>query len=299
MNRLGSRGKGQGTRDKGQIFSLLACPLSLVPCPFVLWILLWQPPSQPPPPPEEFGRRVRTALQLDYQVQKDFTYLERRRDVRISRLGKVTIGPFRTFEVYPSDRPGGTYKRLIEVDGKPLGPAELAKADAEHARDLREGDSRVRSEDARQRAERVSQADEEQRDRNAILADAIAVFHPTYVGRESVEGESVLVADLKPRAEARVTTREGRWMKRFAGRIWVAAEDYQLVKIDMRAFDDISIGWGVIGRINKGSRVLYSRRRFEHAWLPAEVTYEASGRTLLFRPFQFTATTTFSGYKRR
>ena len=157
----------------------------------------------------------------------------------------------------------------------------------------------MRSEDARQRAERVSQADEEQRDRDAILADAIAVFQPTYVGRESVEGESVLIADLKPRAEARVTTREGRWMKRFAGRIWVAAEDYQLVKIDMRAFDDISIGWGVIGRINKGSRVLYSRRRFEHAWLPAEVTYEASGRTLLFRPFQFTATTTFSGYKRR
>ena len=45
------------------------------------------------------------------------------------------------------------------------------------------------------------------------------------------------------------------------GRMWVAADDYQLVKIDMRAFDDISIGWGVVGRVNKGSRVLYLRRR--------------------------------------
>jgi hypothetical protein len=306
MNRLGSREKGKGTREKmprksaSFSLSLLAFPFSLVPFPLAaLWIALWQPPSQPPPPPEEFGRRVRTALQLDYQVQKEFTYLERRRDVRISRLGKVTIGPLRTFEVFPSDRPGGTYKRLIEVDGKPVPPDELARRDAEHARDLRERDLRVRSDGTRQPAARSSQADEEQRDREAILADAIAVFQPAYVGRESVDGEPVLVADLKPRADARVTTREGRWMKRFAGRMWVAADDYQLVKIDMRAFDDITIGWGVVGRINTGSRVLYSRRRFEHAWLPAEVTYEASGRTLLFRPFQFTATTTFSGYKRR
>ena len=147
-------------------------------------------------------------------------------------------------------------------------------------------------------APRLSQAEEEQRDRNAILADAIAVFHATYVGRESVDGEPVLVADLKPRADARVTTREGRWMKHFDGQLWVAEADYQIVKIDMRAVDDITIGWGVVGRIHKGSRVLYSRRRFENAWLPAEITYEASGRTLIFRPFQFKVTTTYSDYRR-
>ena len=123
MSRLGSRDKGK--REKGRanprVFLVLGFSLSLIPCPLAaLWIALWQPRPNPRLRPRSFGRRVRTALQLDYQVQKDFTYLERRRDVRISRLGKVTIGPFRTFEVYPSDRPGGTYKRLIEVDGKPL-----------------------------------------------------------------------------------------------------------------------------------------------------------------------------------
>jgi hypothetical protein len=29
------------------------------------------------------------------------------------------------------------------------------------------------------------------------------------------------------------------------------------------------------------------------------VTYEASGRTLLFRPFEFRVTTTYSDYRRR
>ena len=34
-------------------------------------------------------------------------------------------------------------------------------------------------------------------------------------------------------------------------------------------------------------------------WLPVETTYEASGRTLIFRPFQFNLTTTYSDYRRR
>jgi hypothetical protein len=256
-------------------------------------------PSQPPPAPDEFGRRVRMAFQLDPQIQKNFTYLERRRDIKVSRLGKVTVGPLRTFQVYPSDGPGGTYKRLIEIEGKPLPPDELARRDAEHAQDLRDAEAGAGTDGPRPRSEQMREAEEAQRDRAAIFADSLAVFQATYAGRETIEGEPVIVADLKPRADARVSTREGRWMKHFSGRMWLAANDYALVKLDMRAFEDITLGWGVIGRINEGSRVFYKRHRFEHAWLPAELTFEVTGRTLLFRPFNVNTTTTYSAYKRR
>ena len=88
-----------------------------------------QPPGVAAPGGQDLARRIREAVQLDYQLQRDFTYIERRRDVKISKLGKVTVGPLRTFEVFPSERPGGTYKRLIEVDGKRLPPEELARRD--------------------------------------------------------------------------------------------------------------------------------------------------------------------------
>jgi hypothetical protein len=254
---------------------------------------------QPPPAPDEFGRRVRMAFQLDPQIQKQFMFLERRRDIKVSRLGKVTLGPLRTFEVYPSDAPGGTYKRLIEVEGKPLPADELARRDAEHAQDLRAAQEGPRADGTRPGSERLREAEEAQRERAALFADALAVYQATYAGRETVEGEPVIVADLKPRADAPVNTREGRWMKHFSGRMWLAANDYALVKLDMRAFEDITVGWGVIGRLNEGSRVFYRRHRFEHAWLPAELTFDVSGRTLLFRPFNVNTTTTYSSYKRR
>jgi hypothetical protein len=259
-------------------------------------------PSQAPlraPLSAELTRRIREAVRLDYQTQADYTYVERRRDVKISRLGKVTIGPVRTFQVLPSPVVGQTYKRLIAVDDKPLSPEELAKRDAEHAADLKEAQARQARETPSERAERLERAASEQREREEILDDAFKAFEATVERREIVDGVPVLVARMRPRKDPPVKTREGRWMSHFEGYLWVAEADAQIVKIDMRAASDLTIGWGVVGRVHKGTRVLYARRRVESAWLPSETTYEASGRTLIFRPFQFTVTTTYSDYRRR
>jgi hypothetical protein len=261
----------------------------------------WQS-AHPPLPnlsPAEFERRVRQAVQLDFQVQRDFTYLEQRRDVKISKLGKVTIGPLRTFQVLPAPAPGQTYKRLIAENGVPLSAEELARRDAEHQKDIADAQERQRRESASQRSDRLERAAAEQGQRDQILEDAFRVYAARIEGRTTVDGQPVLITHLTPRRDAEVSTREGRWMKQFEGQLWVAEADYQVVKIDMRATSDVTIGWGVVGRIHKGSRVLYVRRRFENAWLPAETTYEASGRTLIFRPFQFNVSTTYSDYKRR
>jgi hypothetical protein len=239
--------------------------------------------------------RVRQGLQHTARIQQHFTYLERRRDVKISRLGKVTVGPVRTFEVYPSERPGEAYKRLIAVNDKPLTAAELAERDAEHRSDL----EKMENETPERRARRLEKTAEEQEHLEAMISDAFAVFAPTPAGREWVDGQRVLVADLQPRADAHVTTREGGWMKRFAGRVWISETNYQIARIDMRAIDDVTIGWGIVGRIHKGSRFLLVRRFVEDVWLPSSLTYEASGRTLLFRPFHFSLTTTYSDHKRR
>jgi hypothetical protein len=269
-----------------------------MPTLVLIWLAILQAPA-PHPSTDELARRVRQALKLDAQIQKDFAYVERRRDVKVSKLGKVTIGPLRTFEVFPSDPPGRTYKRLIEIDGVPLSAGELARRDADHERDLREAAARERRESERDRAARAARLADQARERDAIIDDAVAIFAPTIVGREMVDGQPVIVADVKPRQQAVAATREGKWMKAFEGRIWIAEADSQLVKVDMHAARDVTIGWGVVGRLFKGSRVVFERRRFDGAWLPSRITYEARGKTLLFRNFQFNVTTTYGSYRRQ
>lgn len=250
------------------------------------------------PDPAEVMRRVREAARLDNDVQSQFTYVEKRRDVKISTAGKVTVGPLRTFEVYPSPGSGGTYKRLIAIDGTPLAPQELARRDAEHLENLREEAEKRRRETPAQREARHATEAKERRERQARLDDAFAAYEASFVGRERLDGEPVLVFDLAPRTDARVTTREGRWMKHFAGRAWIAEDTYQIAKMDMRAIEDVTIGWGIVGRVHAGSRLVFSRRKFDGAWLPAEVIFDGSGRTLLFRPFEVHTITTYSDYRR-
>jgi len=269
------------------------------------WLVLgptppWQSSAPDlPADSEAIVRKVRDAARLDYEIQKEFTYLERRRDIRLSTFGKVTVGPLRTFEVYPSPIPGRTYKRLIEVDGKPLSTTELARLDAERQKTLREVEERHRAETPRQREARLKAEAAELREREAVLDDVVAVFEVTFQRREIVDGQTLLVGTATPRPAARTTTREGRWLKQFAGDVWISENDSQIARLDMRALDDVSIGWGIVGRVHQGSRFVFARRKVQGTWLPSEVTFEATGRTLLFRRFQIATTTTFSDYKRQ
>jgi hypothetical protein len=251
----------------------------------------------PLPDRDVFIARVRSAIRLDEDLQKDFTYIERRRDVKVSALGRVSVGPLRTFEVLPSPEPGRTYKRLIAIDDKPLDPAELQRRDAEHQRDLDNDARKRRREPPTQQARRLERAARERREDMTILEDALALFEPSLVSRDIVDGETTVVVSLTPRPNARLSTREGSWMRQFQGRAWFAEEDGQLARLEMHATDDVSIGWGIVGRLYKGSRIVVERRRVGNLWLPARLTFEGTGRTLMFRTFELSLVRDYSGYK--
>ena len=236
---------------------------------------------------------VRDTLKREYARPERFTYVEQSRDVDISRFGGVSIGPLQTFEVYPAPF-GDRWKRLIAVDGKPLDPAELARNDAKHRRDL----EKQQAETPRQRAARQRRDAEETRDRDAIIADAYAVFEPSYAGRETINGQPTIVLMLKPRPDARVTTREGGWLKLAAGKMWVSESDHAIARLRIATTEDLSIGWGVVARLEPGSGFDYRRTRVGDAWLPSELTVEGSGRTLLFRRFAVKTVTTYSRHQR-
>lgn len=266
---------------------LCACALTLAALP-----LAGSATDAQPPDLEALLGAVRETLKREYARPPRFMYVEQSRDVEISKLGTVSTGPLQTFEVYPAPF-GDRWKRLIAVDGKPLDPAELAKNDAKHRRDI----EKQQTETPRQRAARQRREAEEVRDRDAILADAHAVYEPTYVGRDTLNGQSVIVVSLKARPDARTTTREGGWLKQTVGKLWISEADHSIARIHVQTIDSLSIGWGVVARIEPGSGFDYVRTRVGNAWLPSELTVQGSGRTLLFRRFEVKTVTTYSGHQ--
>ena len=251
--------------------------------------------SDPPlPDKDHFVAEVRTRLRFDRALQANYTFLERRQEIEISKLGKVSADVTKTYEVYPSVDPGFTYKRLIAVNGTPIPADELARNDEKHRKDL-ERVAASPSEQAKQRRD----AEQNQREEREAIDEAFRVYTIEMIGRESVAGYPTIVGTLEPRPEYRPRSDDGRMMKRFRARVWIHEFDYQLVKADLQSVDDVTIGWGIVGRLHKGARVSMERTKVnDEVWLPARLRITGTGRALMFRGFRLDALTQWSDYKK-
>jgi hypothetical protein len=258
------------------------------------------PVANPPlPPTHDLLKKMRASIRFDDDVQQAYTYVERRRDVKISMLGKVTVGPLRTFEVYPSNKPGRTYKRLVAIDGKPLPADELARRDEAHRNNMIAELERDKTETPAARKARLAKDAEDRREKEALVNDAFAVFEARIAGHETIDGQPVVVLWISPRRNAQPKTREGRFMTKFAGKLWVVEADGEIVKLDLTAFDDIPVGMGLVGRVHEGARLEFARRRVNgEAWLPSTSHITAKGKTLMFRPFSFDLKTEYQDYRK-
>jgi hypothetical protein len=246
---------------------------------------------QPPPDLDAFARKVREVIRLEYAEPSRFNYVEQGREVDISMLGKVSVGPLQTFEVR-QDPPREAWRRLIAVEGKPLDAADLARKDAEHRTKV----ERERSETPRQRAARLKKGADELKERDEVLDDAERVFAFSFIARERIDGQPTVVVALTPRPNARVTTSDGQRMKLFAGRMWVSEGDHHIARVRLHAVDSVTVGWGVVARVEPGSGFDFVRKKFAGTWVASELTIEGSGRTLLFRKFQIKTVTTYFGH---
>jgi hypothetical protein len=263
---------------------LLALPL--------LTIAAASAPAQPPPDLDALARRVRDVIRTEYAGPVRFNYIEEGRDVDVSMLGRVSVGPMQRFEIR-QEPPGEAWRRLVAVDGKPLDAAELARLDAEHRKKV----ERLRSETPRQRAARLKEEADDLRERDEIFDDAERVFAFSYVGRELIDGQPVVVVNLTPRPNARVTTSDGQRMKQFAGRMWLSDGDYHIARVRLHAVDSVSVGWGVVARVERGSGFDFVRKKVAGSWVASQLTIEGSGNTLLFRSFHIKTVTTYSNHE--
>jgi hypothetical protein len=255
--------------------------------------------SRPLPDLETFAAEVRQRLLGDRELQSRYTYIEHREELSISKLGKVSAGPMKVYQVYPSLEPGNAYKRLIAVDGKPLSADELEEQDRKHREDLREEAERRAHESPEERRRRLRKAQKERAHDEAVIDEVFALYDITLLGREMIGGHETVVARLEPRADYEPRVEEGAWMKKVRVRAWVSEADYQVVKAEAEVMDDITVGWGIIGRLHQGSRGMFERRKVnDEVWLPAREQFTATGRSLLFRTFSIDAQTTWSDYRK-
>jgi hypothetical protein len=112
--------------------------------------------------------------------------------------------------------------------------------------------------------------------------DLVNRFNFTIVGRDLLNGRPALVVDFAPVNQTLPERNlKERFINKAAGRIWIDADDYSLVKADIHLTQQVNVGWGLIGAVWKFHYAFERERPTDGLWFPSEVNWHLEGREVI------------------
>ena len=262
-------------------------------------LLVAAPVAQERPLPDfnTFAAEVKKHLATDEERQSGYVFNERRLEQKVNAAGRVTDESVKVYEVYPGLPGEERYRRLIEEDGRPIPADRLARQDTDRRKKAEEYARKQAVASERQKEAR--EQDKARQEYSAAVEDIFRIYDIQMVRREPIEGLDTILATLTPKPGARPQTDDGRIMRHFKARAWISESDYELVRVEIEAIDNLSFGLGLLARVHKGTVATYQRRKVNgETWLPLKVTWTASGRLLLLRRLRLRGVSEFSNYRR-
>ena len=141
---------------------------------------------------------ARKRLEADDVRQSDYVYVETRASRSWTRPASPRRKPSNVFESYPAFPGEFRWRRQTVKDGKPVPPDELAKADRERQKKVMEYAKRLERSPEKVRAAEQKKRDEERRDTERAVNDALRVYDIKMLGREVVSGYETIVFSFTP-----------------------------------------------------------------------------------------------------
>ena len=229
--------------------------------------------ARPLPEYEPFVKAARDNLIRSQREQFNYAYRERRTEFHANPFGRIGTGGVEGWEVTPIENGTVILRRLIERDGQPVTDGEVDRIKVKEER-RREG-------------------------RRTVMEDVVAVLTFKMAHREKVDGRDAIVFTFTQKPDADAQTREGRIAKAFTGRVLVDEAAREVMRVEAKAVDTISFGFGLIARLYEGTTVTLHREPIQNGlWLPTSIRFAGEGRALLFRKLNVDQRIEWSDYKK-
>jgi hypothetical protein len=253
--------------------------------------------SKPLPELESFLQNIRKHLHSNWIVQSQYTYNEKSIVRQMDSDGKLNKTEIKLYEVYPSADEQYTYRKPISTDDKPASADASNKEDNRYDKRLQEWQRRHEQENADQKRRREKKELEAKRQEEESVDEAFRLYKITMIGREWMEGVPVIGLSFEPRPYYEPKTEGGRILRKVHGKVWFSEEDHEYVRIEAELNDSLSFGLGFIGRLNKGTHMIFQRRKIDNeVWLPVVSHFVGTGRILLLKGFRIDRETVYSNY---
>lgn len=247
-------------------------------------------------PAQDLRQIVRRAVELDarnVQLQRDYSYNERRELHELDGSGKVRRDEVRTFEVMPME--GTSYRRLIARNDTPLS-AEEQRNESEKERFNAE---QRHKESPAERQKRIGEWEKRQQQRlHEPLKELPDAFDFSPAGEALIDGREAYVIDAVPHPGYHPKSQAASYFPKIKARLWIDKTEGQWVKVEAETLDTISFAAFLL-RVAKGTRYTAEQMRVgDGLWVPKRVWYKAVARIALFKVVQLEVDTKLSEYRK-
>jgi hypothetical protein len=169
----------------------------------------------------------------------------------------------------------GRADRIVQFSDEPLSSEQQAKQEHRLKKLLSDHEA-VKNELQDQKAET-------QRRIRMVKAFPRAFFFD-FVGREN----GLLLFDFRPNPEFSPKDRETQMYRGMEGKVWVEPVHERIVQVRGKLVKDVSFGWGIFGRLNKGGIYEISQTQMSPGiWRITTLNVDVKGRMYFLNSFRF------------
>jgi hypothetical protein len=187
------------------------------------------------------------------------------------------------------ETPDGLIARTISINDKPLSSEERAKEEARINRLL----------DPRQMQDKRKQQKEDEARTKRMVAALPDAFIYQYAGTEEKDGRTLVNLKFTPNPKFSPPSREALVYQGMNGTMTIDATAMRMAKIDGTMFRDVSIGWGIIGHLDKGGRFIVEQTEVDKGdWEITKMRLDFTGKALIFKSIRIDETDLSTDFKK-
>lgn len=221
--------------------------------------------------------------QID-EIQKDYACMKLEENDEINAKGKITGRAVTLYQV--SYIAAHEIDRKIEVNGKPLTPAQQQKED-----------DRINKKIDQYNKEAVNPPKKDSGD--VGISDFLRVSRFTNPRWERFRGQDMVVFDFGPNPNYKPKKLADKLIYDLVGTVWVDAQAQDVVRLEARFGNSFKIGGGVLASLQKGSAFQFEQSRVNNeVWLPSYDEIHVGAKLLMLKTFRADQTDHYYDYQK-
>lgn len=201
-------------------------------------------------------------------------------------LRKSDDGKITTKEIIETK--DGDVARLIAVGDKPLSP-DAETAEIERLKNL------IADPSIQAHRKQREQADADRANEMVRLLPNAFIYH--FEGMVDGPNGPCYRLSMRPNPSFKPPDREAEVYHGMAGELWIDQKEERLVKLDVHLIADVDFGWGIVGQLYKGGKILVEQKDVgDGHWEQTLLRLNLEGKILLIKSLIIDTTETESDF---